>query len=217
MVAPYQKTLSLSLAAAVANGVCLSQSGTAGTPLTIAGSLASGGIATFDNPRRVGVTSAGNDSANSFTIVGTDYYGRTQTEVLTGANAGVAQTVRDFATVTAVTPTSNTASTVTVGTTSVGSTPPAVLDAIANPTNVTLAGVVNGTVTYTVEVSYDDLYPAFNVNSTPPTYFNSGIASATGNLAVTLNAPTNLVRLTINSGVGTASVRILQNFLAGRI
>lgn len=217
MTLPYQRTLSLSLVAAAATGIALSQSGTAATPLTINGSLATGGVATFDVPRRVGITSAGNDSGITFTIVGTDYYGRTQTEVLKGANTTVAQTTHDFATVTSITPSGNTASTVTSGTTSVGSTQPMVIDSFANPTNISLAGIVTGTVNYTVEECYDDLAPDWNVNANTPTWFATSITGASTNTTGTLTSPANLVRLTINSGTGAALVRVLQGFIAGRL
>ena len=86
---PYRSTVIMGpLAAAAATGIALSQSGTAGTALTLNGSLVTSGVANLGSiARRVIVTSAGNDSTNTFTIVGTDRYGRTQTEVLTGANA----------------------------------------------------------------------------------------------------------------------------------
>lgn len=217
MSAPYQKTLTLSLVASVANGVALSQTGVAATPLTLNGSLVSGGIAKFDAPRRVGITSSGNDTSNSFTVVGVDYFGRTQTEVLAGASGGTAQTLRDFATVTSVTPTSNTAASVTVGTTNTGSTPPHVLDAIASPTQVSLAGIVTGgAATYTVEESFDDFSPAWNVNASVPTYFPTSINGASGNTTGFLTSPATLIRLTLNStGSGVVQLRIVQNLLAG--
>ena len=217
MGAPYQKTLTLSLIAAVANGVALSQAGTAATPLTINGSLATSSVATFDTARRVGITSAGNDTTNTFTIVGTDYYGRPQTEVLAGASLGTAQTVRDFLTVSSVTPTNNTAANVTVGTTNTGSTPPHVLDVFANPASISLAGIVTGSgVDYTAEQSYDDLSPNYNVNATPPTYFPTSLASQSGNASGVLTAPATLLRLTLNStGTGSVALRIVQASLAG--
>lgn len=217
MSLPYQKTLSLQLVAAVANGVAQSQAGTAATALTLNGSLVSSSVATFDAPRRVGVSSPGNNTGITFTIVGTDYFGRSQTEVLTGASNGTAQTVRDFATITSVTPSGNTVGNVTVGTTNTGSTPPHVLDVFANPTSVSLAGIVTGVgVTWTAEESYDDLSPAYNVNATPPTYFPTTLLNQSGNAAGTLTAPANLLRLTLNStGTGSVALRIIQASLAG--
>ena len=47
--------------------------------LTINGALASGGSVTFDQPRNVIITSAGNDSGDTFTVTGTDETGAAQT------------------------------------------------------------------------------------------------------------------------------------------
>jgi len=214
MGAPYQKTLTLSLVAAVVNGAAQSQSGTAATPLTLNGSLVTGGVAVFDAPRRVGITSGGNDTGITFTIVGTDYFGRPQTEVLTGASGATAQTLRDFATVKSITPSGNTASTVTAGTTTVGSTPPHVLDAIANPTSVSFANIVSGVVNYTIEETFDDFSPAWNVNTTVPTWFATGMASQSANSTGSLTEPATMVRLTINSGTGTVTTRCIQGLAA---
>lgn len=215
MGAPYQKTLTLSLIAAVANGVALSQAGTAATPLTINGSLATSSVATFDTARRVGITSAGNDTTNTFTIVGTDYYGRPQTEVLAGASGGTAQTLRDFLTVSSVTPTNNTAANVTVGTTTVGSTPPVVLDCLANPFLVSVANIITGTVNYNIEETFDDFSPAWNVNIATPTWFQTGMIDEIANSTGSLNAPATMIRLTINSGTGSVITRIIQSALLG--
>jgi hypothetical protein len=99
-----------------ADGVCTSASITAASGGTIGGALASGGVATFDVPRNVVITSAGNDSAKTFTVTGTDEYGNAVVENITGANAGAASGKKAFKTVTAVDIDSNSAGNVTVGT-----------------------------------------------------------------------------------------------------
>lgn len=100
-----------------ADGVCASQTPAAGDEqaLTINGALASGGVATFDQPRNVVVTSAGNDSGRTFTVTGTDEYGQTVVEAITGANAGAASGKKAFKTVTEVLTDDDTAGAVTVG------------------------------------------------------------------------------------------------------
>lgn len=216
----YQNLLTLSLAAAVANGIALSQSGTTATPLTLNGSLVTGGVAKFDVARRVIVTSAGNDSGITFTIVGTDRYGRQQTEVLTGGNgAAVAQTQHDFLTVSSITPSGGTASTVTAGTSVVGSTAPIVMDAYANPQGISVAAiVVSGTPTYTVEICYDDLAPAYDVNTNTPTWFAaSGFNAQTTNQFDTVTGPFNLLRLTNNLSSGQVNVKVIQPLGAGML
>ena len=214
---PLSKTLTKTMIAAVANGVCLSQSGTAGTALTIAGSLSSGGVATFDTPRRVIVTSAGNDSANSFTITGTDRYGRTQVEVLTGANTTFAQTLRDFSTVTKVVPTSNTASTVTVGTNGVGSTDVWVLDSWANPQVVNYSAVGTGSNTsYIMEIAIDDFSPQWDLNANVATWSTAVSGSTAIPQSGQIVGPNTMVRLTVTAGTGTVTAKLVQAFIAGR-
>jgi hypothetical protein len=70
----------------------------------------------FEAASVITLTSAGNDSALTATITGTDVLGNAQTEALTMANAGVATSTKTFKTVTAIT----VSGAGTVGTLSVG-------------------------------------------------------------------------------------------------
>jgi len=70
----------------------------------------------FEAASVITLTSAGNDSALTATITGTDVLGNAQTEDLTMANAGVATSTKTFKTVTAIT----VSGAGTVGTLSVG-------------------------------------------------------------------------------------------------
>lgn len=72
---------------ALASGVFYSASGTAtvgATTMTSTGALVSGGVATFDVPRGVRITSSVNLSTTTFTVVGTDGYGKVQTHAFVG-------------------------------------------------------------------------------------------------------------------------------------
>lgn len=97
-----------------ADGVCAAQDVAADTDLTINGALASGGVATFDKPRNVIITSAADDTAVTFTVTGTDVYGETLVEAITGANAGAASGKKAFKTITEIAVSGNPGS-VTVG------------------------------------------------------------------------------------------------------
>jgi hypothetical protein len=114
-----------------ANNICLSQSGTAATPLIINGTLAqtrytvpsvvaaATTIALINPPSPITITSAGNDSSHNFTIVGTlagSVPPITITETLTGANASIVASKNTYSSIISITPVSTTASTVTVGT-----------------------------------------------------------------------------------------------------
>lgn len=98
------------------DGIMVSSSPGAGA-LTFGGALVSGGVAVFDTPRNIIITSGGNDSGITFTITGKDEYGNTMTETITGANTGIASGKKAFASVT-TTPTKSgsAAGTVKIGT-----------------------------------------------------------------------------------------------------
>lgn len=111
-------TVLISLGAPIAidaDGVSVSAAITAAAGATIGGAFASGGVATFDKPRNVVITSAGNDSTKVFTVTGTDVYGNTMVENITGANAGAASGKKAFKTITSVDVDVDTAGAVTIG------------------------------------------------------------------------------------------------------
>lgn len=66
--------------------------------------------------RNVRITSGGDDSAKTFTVVGYDLYGYPMSEAITGANTGVASGAKAFKYIASVTCSTTPASTVTVGT-----------------------------------------------------------------------------------------------------
>ena len=82
----------ISVAAAVGNNAAL----------VIGGALASGGAVTLSHGRIVTILSAGDDSAKSFTVTGTDVNGDAQTESITGANAGTATGSSYFLTISGI-------------------------------------------------------------------------------------------------------------------
>jgi hypothetical protein len=90
------------IAAAAASGVCVGVTATGAATLSATGSLTSGGVATFDVARNVSVTSTGNVSAVTFTVTGTDEYGETLSEAITGPNNTTVYGGKAFKTVTSV-------------------------------------------------------------------------------------------------------------------
>lgn len=216
--AGYLKRLSLQLVAPVSNGVALSQSrGSAGN-LTINGSLATAGVATFDVARRVGIISSGNDSALSFTITGTDRNGRAQTEILLGANVGTVQTKRDFLTVSNVATSGATAANVTVGTTGTASTAPYIVDYFATTANYTAIVENAGGSTYSIEAANDDVSPDYDLTLANPAWATvpnfSGI-STTGNTLGTIQGPFVMLRLTVTAGTTPVNARFAFPLVGG--
>jgi len=95
----------ISVAAAVGNNAAL----------VIGGALASGGSVTLSHGRVVTILSAGDDSAKSSTVTGTDVNSDSQTESITGANAGTATGSKYFLTVSGISAVGNPAGNVSAG------------------------------------------------------------------------------------------------------
>ena len=193
------------LAAASVNAIVTSASGTAGTKLTLTTSPY-----VLDFPRRIIITSAGDDSSHTFTIVGTDWNGFPVTETLTGATAGnAAQSVYDYATIVSITPVQNTTGAVQVGTNGVASTRPIFLDEWAfGPTAIQVN--VSGTANATVRQSLDD--PNASAGYTGVIWVNhpdSTLVNLTGTVQGNYAYLPKVVQLLVNSGAtGTSSVTI---------
>lgn len=210
----------VTLVAAVANGIATSQSLGAAGPLTLNGSLVSGGVATFDAPRRVGITSAGDDSSITWTVVGTgrapagttNQAGPVLTETIAGSHGGTAQTTQDFSTVTSITGNGATASNVTAGTTGTGSGPWVPWDTTANVTNqISVIGqVLSGSPVWQLDITYDDVYGTWlpsNVTWPRPQVW-SNLQGKTGTAIDTIvSNPIRASRLTLTA---VGSVQLTQ-------
>jgi len=200
------------LAAAAANNIALSQTPTAA--LTLNGSLVVGGVAVMDKPRRVLITTTGNESAKTFTIVGTSWSGASISEVMTGPNISTGQSVLDYATVTSITISATAAAALTVGTNGVASSPWVNLDPWALP-QVGIQCTASGTVNYTVQISYDD--PNSPTNAVTPanmTWLSSLDAAVVG---ATATQQSNFAyqplwtRVLLNSGTGSVVATFNQS------
>lgn len=205
------------LAAASANNIALSQTPT--TTFTLNGALATGGAATLDTPRRVLFTPAGNESANTFTIRGTDRAGNAQTDVVIGGNATATASVLDFVTVTSITLLVGAAGAITVGTNGVAASGWVRLDEWA-AASVALQCVVAGTVNYTVQQTLDDPNSATNlVLPYLMTWFSSSDTNVVG---ATANQQSNyafapiFTRVLLNSGTGTVTMNAEQYGVVAR-
>ena len=207
---PIVVTVGPLVGANAANIVASTTTPAVGTVLT----LTAGAIAktTPDVPRRVLVTSTGNDSNTVITIAGTDWNGNTISEAVTGINT-TAYTKYDFATVTSATITSasgaNTVGNITIGTNGVASSMPVMIDNYTfAPTSIQVAA--SGTVSYTVQQTLDDVNKVGYVATTwvnhPDANFVANTATAQGNYAYI----PQFCRVTLNSGSGTITMTVIQ-------
>ncbi|MGY3036182.1 hypothetical protein ACVIIV_005352 [Bradyrhizobium sp. USDA 4354] len=97
------------------SAVCASQTKGSAGDLTINGTLAASGVAYFLQKRQPAIYSAGNDSARTFTVYGTDETGASINASVAGANVGRADVPDLFLTITRVAVDGATAAAVTVG------------------------------------------------------------------------------------------------------
>ena len=95
--------------------ISVAASVTGNTALVLGGVMASGGSVTHTAAEKVTITSAGDDSGITFTVVGTNADGEAESEIVTGANAAVATSSKSFLTVTSITASASTAGNVTAG------------------------------------------------------------------------------------------------------
>jgi hypothetical protein len=102
---------------------------------------------------------------------------------------------------------------VVVSKTGTGSSSVVPLDHYQSPFNVGFGVVVSGTVNYTVQHTFDDIFDA----SVTPVWFNhptiaSLAANADGNYAF----PVRAVKVLVNSGSGTATMTVIQAGMPGK-
>lgn len=191
--------------------------GTVGNGDTI---VLSGGYATIDAAtstnsaigRRVLITSAGNDAALIWTVIGTDSTGATITDSFAGS-ASTSYSNLDFVTVTSVVPSGNTASTVTVGTNGVGSSPWLVTnwDATSLISLGFAVELVSGSVNFTVQHTYDDPNNLVGGATFPIAFNHSVVTSQNATIDGSYQSPVAAVRILINSGTGEIRFRVLQS------
>lgn len=98
---------------------------------------------------------------------------------------------------------------ITVSVTGVGESNPVVIDQRIAPTNIGLAVIVTGTITYTAQYTFDDVF-ANGYTASTGNWFNhptlTGSSSQNSNIAY----PVTAVRLTTSAGTGSAAMTIIQ-------
>jgi hypothetical protein len=202
------------IASADADGICLSQTPNAG-PFLLNGALVVSGVAVLDEPRRVEIDTTGDESAATFVVTGTLWNGQVFSESITGIPAGgTGSTTQSFATVTSVTISVNANDSIVVGTNGVADSPWLRLDDYApSPTGVTV--VVDGTVNYDVEISQDD--PDSFISPVPIgemvwlDALDANLVSESTNKTGGFTYTPCWVRLTLNSGSGSARMTVVQS------
>lgn len=202
-----------SLAAADDNGIHLTSTPTAGA-VSLNGALVTGGVAYLGDPRRVLVTTAGNETGKTMTITGTDANGNTQTDTVNLPNTSTVYTSLDFLTVTDITISATAAAAIIVGTNGIGGSRWVRFNDFA-PSNISIQCNVTGTVNYTIQATLDDPNDPFNptpaedviwVNSS-----DSAVVSANSTQQSNFLFTPKYAKVLISSGSGTVVATFLQS------
>lgn len=198
------------LAAADDNGICTTQKPAAGgvQNLTLNGALVVSGVAVMDVPRRVIITSDGNDSSHTFVITGTTFNNVAVSETLAGPNAGAVSSTVDFLTVTSITINTNATGNLIVGTNGVAGSRWVFLDSWANAeTAIQCNG--SGTVNYTIQVTMDNPNdPISPVGIANVTWLNTDdpdAITAIGDIYSNFQFTPVFARILLNSGTGSVT------------
>ncbi len=195
-------SLSLTYPSASANGIATTQTPGGAGALTITAK-------TFTNPTYVTVTSGGSSEAGkNFTITGTMANGQAGSETIAGPGvSATVTTTRAFLTVTAITIDAATTGAVTAGWAQSGNSKPCPMDQYQSPFNVGMGVVVSGTINYTVQHTFDNV---FDSTVTVTWFSHPVLAALTANQDGNYAFPVKAIRLKINSGSGVAALTILQ-------
>lgn len=201
---------SFALAAAVVGAVAAAQTTAGAGNLVINGSLASGGVAKMLTQQMVGLTSAGNDSAITFKITGTDGQNRVISESLAGPNANTVNSVFSYKTITSIAVSAAVGTNVTVDTINQGAGPEVPVDQNLDPGNISIAVEVTGAVTYTVEWTQDDVFAAA---PGPFVWFPAAgnLVAATTTQAGAIVSPISAVRARVTAGQGIVNLIVRQS------
>lgn len=202
------------IAAADTNGIAESQTVSGAANVTLDGALVTSGVAVMDAPRRVVITSGGNDAAINFTVYGTTFGGATVSETVKGTNGSTSTTATDFKTVTRIaTSGSTSASGIIAGTNSVAGSRWVRLDSWANA-QTAIQCTVSGTVNYTLQTTMNDPNDPFSpvgISSVVWLNTNDGDAvTAIGNVSSNFDWTPTYARVLLNSGTGSVSAVFSQ-------
>lgn len=202
------------LDAADSNGIAETQTVTGAADLVLDGVLVVDGVAVLDAPRRVLITSAGNDSGITFTIYGTTFGGNAASETVTGGNGGAVSSVLDYETVTQITTSGSTSvSGVIAGTSGVAGSRWVRLDSWADA-QTAIQCTVSGTVNYTVQVTMNDPNDPTNpVATNAVVWLNSNdtdAVTAVGSIFTNFDWTPTYSRILLNSGTGSVTGTFAQ-------
>lgn len=201
-----------------ADGVCASQTLGAAGALTLNGALLEPSsllktrrvIMGDGIQRTVTITSTDDQTGVDFTITGTDLYGNTVTEVLSGGNNTTVTSVEHYAIITSIVADGAVGTAITVGSGAGGSTRWWTPNRNANPTSISLYLVISGTINVTVQDTPNDINGGDGLPVTAEIFNHPTLAGETSSGSSNYAFPPGAIRLSVASGSGTCAFTIIQ-------
>lgn len=191
-----------------ADAVCESQTLGAAGALTLDGAAVSGGVATFDIARKIGIASTANFSAVTFTVTGTDPDGVAQVVTLSGPNNNTVETDAYFKTITSVEADGALGTAVTVGTVDEACTQTIPLDYWATEAAALSVNVV-GTINYTVQQTLNKVQDRDALPHQNAVWHDiDALAAKTADLLASAVVGATAVRLLVNSYTNGAEIEL---------
>lgn len=203
------KRVSFTPVTQAADNIALSQTPAGAGNLVLNGALAVGGVIPAQTLGYIiGFTSAGNLSARTFTITGTDPDGKAQTENVTGPNANTVVSTKFFRSISSIAIDAAAGAALTVGTVNTtlsAVTPSYCIDIYSKDTSVAVD--ISGTINYDVQKCFERM-----TAGETPNWVAGGLTGQTADGNTAYTAPTAAARGKINSYTNgaTFAMSILQ-------
>ena len=207
--------IQFSMSVADADGICVSQKPTVAANLTIAGDHASGGVATMPVatsgsnqvdpiPRHVSITSASDESGDTFTITGTDRWNNALSEEIAGPGATTVTTTANFKTVTQVATDGAATGNITVGSADEADTVLIVTDSYSEPityaVDLSASADLTSEFKYTVSDVFDESFSAETAN------YIADLGASNGDYDGTSSGPITGCRFEITNWTSTDDI-----------
>lgn len=202
------KSITLTMATADRNGICAAQTPVGAGNFTIDGALATGGVATMDVPRHVSFYSDGDESGDTYTITGTDRYGKALTETVTGPNTTTVYSTKNFKTITQVATSGAGTGNIEVGSGNQLESQLIPIDSYAEKISVACTLSVSASLTYNIYHTLSNIFASGFTEDDAVYHDNFGAFIA--NTDEVTDGPVTGVRIGVSSfSSGTLTIRIL--------
>jgi len=170
----------------------------------------------------IDIDCTGNEVARTFIVSGTDRVGNAITESVTGVNGSVAQTTKQFETITGITVDDDTADAIKIGHAAVVYSGWFPMNTYGEDADATVAVKVTGTVNFDLQYTFEDLQdqrtaartdvPYGDYEMTVDTFTDATIDGDTADVAIALSLRPTGIRFIMNSGAGSIAARVLQAY-----